>query len=272
MMLWPCLRSGLVYRTLTVSAWAPGAKRCTDPIALSLPGGGGLTGGGSLSGDELSANQVFPILGPGSTVWVVTSRYVADDTVIWTSTDGSLTFGAAHEIPYYPVCDTTPCLLPALSVSYTGMTDVDDMLPVTSGYATYDRQVESSPPSVYWLESSYNPGLGFNLDDTGELEGGPAGATEFAFGNTGSGGLGGSALGTTSVGEVVEAYRLDSTPPTLAYYYFREPATAVPISPQDDWYGPITVRRRRGREPVRRRGPGGERGHGPAGRRVAGFQ
>jgi hypothetical protein len=220
---------------------APGARRCTDPIALSLPGGGGLAGGGPLSGDELNALQLFPILGPGSVVWVVTSRYVANDTVIWTSTDGGLTFGPPHEIPYYPVCDTTPCLLPDLSVSYAGLTDIDDALPVTRDYATYNRQVESTPPSVYWLESSNNPGLGFNLDDTGELYGGGAGATEFVFGNTGGGGVGGSALGTTSVGEVVEAYWLDSSPPKLAYYYFREPPTPVPISPQDGWAGPVTV-------------------------------
>jgi hypothetical protein len=238
---WEHLGTGGAADTPMFCRLAPGAKRCADPVALSLPGGGGLNGGGPLSGDELSANQVFPILGPGSVVWVVTSRYVADDTVIWTSTDGGRTFGAPHEIPYYPSCDTTQCKLPALSVSYAGMTDVDDMLPVTLDYATYDGQVESSPPSVAWLESSNNPGLGFNFDDTGELYGGPAGATEFAFDNTGGGGLGGSALGTTSVGEVVEAYWLDSTPVKLAYYDFHEPSTPVPISPQDGWSGPVTV-------------------------------
>jgi hypothetical protein len=238
---WEHLRTGGAADTPMFCRLAAGAKQCADPIALSLPGGGGLSGGGPLSGDELSANQVFPILGPGSTVWVVTSRYVADDTVIWTSTDGGRTFGAPHEIPYYPTCDTTPCKLPALSVSYSGLTDVDDMLPVRLDYATYDRQVESSPASVAWLESSNNPGLGFDLDDTGELYGGPAGATEFAFDNTGGGGVGGSALGTTSVGEAVEAYWLDSTPVKLAYYYFHEPPSPVPISPQDGWSGPVIV-------------------------------
>jgi hypothetical protein len=238
---WEHLGTGGAADTPMFCRLAPEATRCTDPVALSLPGSGDLNGGGPLSGDELSANQVFPILGPGSIVWVVTSRYVADDTVIWTSTDGGRTFGAPHEIPYYPTCDSTPCKLPALSVSYAGMTDVDDMLPVTLDYATYRGQAESSPPSVAWLESSNNPGLGFNFDDTGELYGGPAGATEFAFGNTGGGGVGGSALGTTSAGEVVEAYWLDSTPVRLAYYDFHEPSSPVPISPQDGWSGPVTV-------------------------------
>ncbi len=237
---WEHLRTGGAADVPMFCRLAPGAKRCTDPIALSLPGARGLSGGGALSGDELNGNQVFPILGPGGVVWVVTSRYVADDTVIWTSTDGGLTFGAPHEIPYYPSCSSTPCLLPALSVSYSGMTGVDDVLPVTLDDATYDRQAESSPPSVYWLESSNNPGLGFNFDDTGELYGGPAGASEFAFDNTGAGGLGGSALGTTAVGEVVEAYWLDSTPPRIAYY-FHQPHTPVPISPQAGWTGPVTV-------------------------------
>ncbi len=219
---------------------APGATRCSDPIALTLPGAGDLNAGGPLSGDELNADQVFPILGPGSTLWVVTSRYVADDTVVWTSTDDGQTFGAPHVIPYYPACGIT-CLLPDLSVSFPGMTDIDDVLPVTLDYQTYGRQVESSPPSVSWVESSNNPGLGFDVDGSGWLEAGAAGVSEFAFDNTGSGGVGGSALGTTAIGEVVEAYWLDSTPPRLAYYYFPPRPGSSPISPQVAWDGPVTV-------------------------------
>jgi hypothetical protein len=238
---WEHLGTGGAADTPMFCRLAPGARRCADPIALSLPGAGNLNAGGPLSGDELNALQVFPILGPGSTVWVVTSRYVADDTVVWTSTDGGMTFGAPHLIPYYPTCDSTPCALPDLSVSYPSMTGIDDVLPVTLDYQTYDRQVESSPPSVNWLESSTNPGLGFNLAGSGELYGGPAGVTEFAFDNTGAGGVGGSALGTTAVGEVVEAYWLDSTPPRLAYYFFPPATSATPISPQVGWSGPVTV-------------------------------
>src|SRR5579864_2685597 len=44
---------------------APGATRCSHPIALSLPAGN--------AGGDPSANEVFPILGPGKTVWLVTS-------------------------------------------------------------------------------------------------------------------------------------------------------------------------------------------------------
>jgi hypothetical protein len=213
---------------------APAASRCVHPIGLSLPG--------AANGAEANALAPFPILGPGSTVWVVASRYVLNDTLIWTSSDGGATFGAPHDIPYIPTCPIVgPC---QLSFSYSGLSNVDDSLPVTLGYATYNRQVyltSTGEPSVYWLESSYNPGLGLNLDNTAEILAGPEGTTEFTFGNTGGGGVAGSALGTTTVGEVVEAYWLDTTPPKLAYYYFREPPTPVPISPQNGWVGPVTV-------------------------------
>jgi hypothetical protein len=206
---------------------APSASHCAHPVSLSLPGAG--------AGDQSNALAPFPILGPGSTVWVVASRYVLDDTLIWTSSDGGATFGAPHEIPYIPSC---PC-----SYSYAGLTGVDDSLPITLAYATYNRQrylTASGQPSVYWLESSNNPGLGFSLDDTAEVSGGALGASTFTFSNPGGGGVGGSALGTTSVGEVVEAYWLDTTPPKLAYYAFYA-HNPHPIAPQAGWTGPTVL-------------------------------
>jgi hypothetical protein len=213
---------------------APGVRRCAHPTRLALPGSG--------QGAQANALALFPILGPGQAVWVVTSRYVLDDTLIWTSGDGGRSFGAPAEIPYTPNCPPSgPC---PLSYSYAGLTQIDDGLPIALNYATYDRQVYltgTGLPSVYWLESSNNPGLGFNIDDTAEISGGSAGTSEFTFDNPGGGGVGGSALGTTSVGEVVEAYWLDTTPPKLAYYYFHEPPKPVPISPQSGWAGPVTL-------------------------------
>jgi hypothetical protein len=41
---------------------APAASRCAHPFSLSLPGAG--------AGAQSNALQLFPILGPGSTVWV----------------------------------------------------------------------------------------------------------------------------------------------------------------------------------------------------------
>jgi hypothetical protein len=60
------------------------------------------------------------------------------------------------------------------------------------------------------------------------------------FDKTPGGGVGGSALGTTSVGDVVEAYWLDNTPPTLAFYDFRA-ANPEPTSPQVGWSGPSVL-------------------------------
>src|SRR5579862_282160 len=146
--------------TPTFCRIAPEAKRCSYEVKLGLPDAG--------MGSAADANQLFPILGPGSVVWVVSSRYVLDDTLVWTSTDGGRTFSAPYDIPYVPLCTTPGCML---SYPYSGLTDIDDALPVTPGYATYDGQrylTSSGSPSVYWLESSFNPGLGFNLNDTAE--------------------------------------------------------------------------------------------------------
>jgi hypothetical protein len=223
---------------------APGAKHCTYRSSLSLPG----------DPNYAAAIQPFPILGPNGTVWVVASRYIDNDTVIWTSTNGGKSFGAPHNIPY----DTTPpCPAPCTeSYSYTNLTNVDDVVPVNfTNYSAYDQGQSAGTgtdgstggPAVWWLESSTNPGLGFNFDITDEVLGGPPGVSEFVFENPGSGGVAGSTLGVSSFGstaagapsDIVEAYWLLSTPPTLAYYVwgYNSP-TRIPPSPQAGWSGP----------------------------------
>jgi len=212
---------------------APGATRCSHPIALSLPVGN--------AGGDPSANEVFPILGPGKTVWLVTSRYTDDDTLIWTSTDGGASFGSAHVIPYITCTDpSVPC---QPSYSYADGTNIDDAVPVTPSYAAYAGQTyltSGGQPSVYWLESSFDPFLGFNLDNTAETLGGPMGASEFQFHNPGGGGIAGSTLAATSTGDVVEAYWRETTPYSLDYYVFESP-NSNPISPQAGWTGPTSV-------------------------------
>lgn len=236
---WEHLGTGGAADTPMFCKLPPGARRCAHPIALSLPD--------ASVGGEADANQLFPILGPGSTVWVVTSRYVLDDTLIWTSSNGGASFGGAWEIPYVPFCpqppeDYPPC---KVSYSYADGTTIDDALPITPDYATYDGQVyetDTGQPSVNWLESSSNPSLGFNLDDTAETSGGVPNASEFDFINAGGGGIGGSALGTTKTGYVVEAYWLETTPYLLGYYVFSA-STLEPITPQGSggWYGPMSL-------------------------------
>ena len=208
---------------------SPGAGRCVHPISLVLPG--------SSAGPEANALAPFPVLGSGSTVWVVTSRYAMNDIVVWTSTDGGSTFGPPHVIPYIINCPA-PCPFVA-SFPYSGQGTLDDVLPDTRTYATYGRQLytDTKGQFVYFMESSYNPDLGFNVETTDEIAAGPAGVSEFTFANPGAGGIGDSALGTTAVGETVEAYSLEQTPPKLAYYSFHA-NNPDPISPQNGWSGP----------------------------------
>jgi hypothetical protein len=101
---------------------APDATSCAHPIALALPGGG--------ANDENGALALFPILGPGKTVWIVTDRYVRDDTVIWTSTNGGASFGAPYDIPSGEQC--LPGAACQEGVQYTDLTGLDDTDPVTS--------------------------------------------------------------------------------------------------------------------------------------------
>jgi hypothetical protein len=69
----------------------PRGGTCTAPIVLPLPSPG--------TSDEEDDSQAFPVLGtrPG-VVYVVAPRYVPDDTVIWTSTNGGVTFSAPKKV------------------------------------------------------------------------------------------------------------------------------------------------------------------------------
>ncbi len=215
---------------------AAGATSCPHPIALALPGG--------TQTSASTALTLFPILGPGSVVWVVTSRYIQDDTVIWTSIDGGDSFGAPHDIPSGNQC--LPNGMCETGVPYTGLTGVDDTLPIDGPGATYNRQsyIDGvNQPFVDFLQSSSNPGLGFSWDETDVVDQFEPGISEYTFAAPGSGGVGGSALGTTFSGDVVEAYWLDSSPATLGYYFYT-PSAAHPgilIATQAGWAGPVTL-------------------------------
>jgi hypothetical protein len=134
---------------------------CTGPITLPTP---------PLNPAPYDSTQVtaaFPILGAGSTVYVVGPRFVAADVVVWTSTDGGATFGPATQV--------------APSGAYKG-TNATDVLPVGSSFDI----------------SSHNPGLDFTSVPT---TGGGADLTPTG----GSTNISGSALGLAS-GSPVEAF------------------------------------------------------------------
>ncbi len=70
----------------------PRGGTCAAPIVLATP---------PLNPppfDSTDVSAAFPVLGPGSTVYVVGPRYVAADVVVWTSTDGGATFGPAVQV------------------------------------------------------------------------------------------------------------------------------------------------------------------------------
>ncbi|MEA2123293.1 MAG: hypothetical protein QOI80_75 [Solirubrobacteraceae bacterium] len=97
---------------------------CTSPVVLPTP---------PLNPpphDSTLVSAAFPVLGAGSTVYVVGPRYVAADVVVWTSTDGGASFGPAEQV--------------AQSGAYLG-SNPTDVLATGSSFAI----------------SSHNPGLNF---------------------------------------------------------------------------------------------------------------
>ena len=201
---------------------APGATKCAHPVALALPGGD--------ANDENGALTLFPIVGPGKVVWVVTDRYIRSDTVIWTSTNGGQTFGAPHDIP-----SGQQCLVGGQcedSVPYTNLTGLDDTDPITNSGDTYNRQLTIDgvgQPTVTFLQSSANPGLGFDWDATDVVDQFEPGISEFAFDHAAPYiDIEGSALGTTATGDVVEAYTDDESSANSVQYFDYTPTSAHP--------------------------------------------
>ena len=80
--------------------------KCTNPIVLATPP----LNPAPFNSTDVSA--AFPVLGAGSTVYVVGPRFVAGDVVVWTSTDGGNSFGPAVQVTQsgaYQGTDPTEC-------------------------------------------------------------------------------------------------------------------------------------------------------------------
>jgi hypothetical protein len=150
---------------------APGGA--CSPITLPIPGATSLSD---------SASAAFPVLGPGSTVYVVAPRYAQNDVIFWTSTDGGVTFGAGAERNFY-----------------SSKTDPTDVLLQGTNF----------------LIGGYNAGLGFS---TAEVAGVGGGA--FSFANPGSGGVGGSSMGLAGSNPVIAYWNL-SDPYQLFFYRYK---------------------------------------------------
>jgi hypothetical protein len=150
---------------------------CTSPLVLPTP---------PLNPAPYDSTQVsaaFPVLGAGSTVYVVGPRYVASDVVVWTSTDGGATFGPAVQV--------------AQSGSYLGSNATD----VLAAGDSFDI-------------SSHNPGL--NATSVPASGTGPAHGADLTPPG-GSTNITGSALGLDG-GNPVEAFsRANGTSPQTIF-------------------------------------------------------
>ncbi|HEY5194506.1 MAG TPA: hypothetical protein VIJ39_11635 [Solirubrobacteraceae bacterium] len=209
----------------------PRGGACTAPITLPLPAG---------PNEEII--QPFVVLGrtPG-VVYVVGPRYIKEEyTVIWTSTDGGVTFSPSNRVP-------------GGSPGKTGIGDVllDPNTPSGAG-STED----------YFGMAGNNPGLAFGFT-ANEIV---SGSTAFEFMHPGEGGVASSTLGYVThtvedsgtkkpIYPEIEAYYNESSP-TPEVFFYRYYAKGGNVDGEEKgWEGPIKVTD--GYVPRLASGPGG---------------
>jgi hypothetical protein len=152
-----------------------GGSACPTAITLPIP---------APNETVDSPSAAFPLLGAGSTVYVVAPRYVLNDVLLYTSTDGGATFGAPQDV----------------TGAFSSTTDPDDVL--LSGSEI--------------LIGSHNSGLGFSALSTAGT-----GLGHFKLEEPGPGGVASAAFGLDSAGNPVQAwYNLNTPPYTLEFDHF----------------------------------------------------
>lgn len=154
---------------------APGGS--CSPQTLPTPGGTSLDG----------AAGAFPVLGAGETVYVVAPRYVRNDVVFYTSTNGGASFGAGVEREYY-----------------SNKTDPTDVFLRGGEFAIGAR----------------NAGLGFS---TAEVLS-PAGGS-LSFSNPGDGGVAGASMALDGTNPVIAYWNFSS--PTYGLFFYRFKGTGL---------------------------------------------
>jgi hypothetical protein len=181
----------------------PRGGSCTAPIALPLPSPG--------NSDEENVTQAYPVLGtrPG-VVYVVGPRYVPNDTLIWTSTNGGESFSTHVK-----------------SETYGGRTGIDDVL-LNPGHTATEKE----PLADYFDIASTNSGLAF-----GEVSNTLKTPASFGFASPGVFSAEGSLGFTTASHLPVEAYFNLEAQDNIHFY-------ANKTSPADEaknWEGPKFV-------------------------------
>ncbi len=159
----------------------------------------------------------FPILGPGSVVYVVAPRYNSNDLAIWKSENGGASFGV-------PIRNPT---------GYSNKTDPTDVLLSGSNFVV----------------GSHNPGLGVSVGATT----GGTGESISEFKTEGTGGVAGSSLTQDQSGNAITAYWNISDPPYPVLFYRYDGSGE--IKSESNWVGPTKVSN--GYEPRLAGGPAG---------------
>ncbi len=183
--------------TATEFCKVPRGGGCTNPVVLPTPP----LNPAPFNSTDVSA--AFPVLGAGSTVYIVGPRYVAGDVVVWTSADGGLSFGPAVQVTQ--------------SGAYAG-SDPTAVLPAGSGF----------------FISSHNPGLNFIAAQGTDPSSGADLTPPGGFTN-----MSGSTLGLAS-GNPVEAFSTlnGSQPQSIGFRSYS--GTGDPNSAAN-WSGPSQV-------------------------------
>ena len=205
--------------SITLFCRIPRGGTCSSPVVLPIPAPG--------KSDSESVSQAFPVLGTRSgVVYVVGPRYVPNDTLIWTSTNGGVTFSGPVKAP-----------------SYGGHTGIDDVLLNPNRTAT-----EKEPTADYFDVASTNPGFGF-----GEVSNTLKSPAEFSFSEPGpfvdEGGLG---FTTGSHLPVVAFFNLEEH--DQIHYYV---AKGSPAGVESKWSGPKPKLLAEGYSPRLASGPAG---------------
>jgi hypothetical protein len=166
-----------------------GGSACTSPITLPVP---------APAEAAESPAGAFPVLGGGSTVYVVAPSYVQNDVLLYTSTNGGASFGPAQV--------------------------------VTGSYSNRSNPTEVLLSGGEFLIGAYNPGLGFSaLSTSGEGHG----ALQLA--EPGPGGVAAASLGLDSAGNPVQAwYNLNSGQYNLDFAHYNGAGSKTT---EADWTG-----------------------------------
>jgi hypothetical protein len=203
-------RNGGSSPNVTMFCKVPRGGACTNAIALPT--------GPAISDGPTAVDGAFPVLGSGSTVYVVGQRFIQQDVVVWTSTDGGSTFGPPAQFP--------------------------------SGVSAGSNQSDVlAAPSGGFYSSSDNPGLAFTSVPASS---GPAPVTDLTGTSTN---IGDSTLGLAGgglTGNPVEAFHMGGSPQTIN---FRSYSGTGNLDSSSSWNAPSQVTN--GMQPSLAGGPSG---------------